>query len=138
MEDEIMILNRFKEDFLQEQLQNVNPVLSPDEIKNARKTIEKITITDGLVKYIAEIVYTTRNNSDLFLGASPRASLAILKSAKVYAALSGRNFVTPDDIQAAVIPVLNHRIILSPEKEMDGTEVDEVILELVKNIEVPR
>ena len=87
---------------------------------------------------IAAIVHDTRNNGDLFLGASPRASLAILRTAKAAAALSGRDFVTPDDIQYVAYPALNHRIILTPEREMEGLDIRDVIRDIVKKIEVPR
>ena len=77
-------------------------------------------------------------HGDLFLGASPRASLSILKTSKATAALRGRDFVTPDDIQFVSYPVLNHRIILTPEREMEGYTTREVIQDILKTIEVPR
>jgi MoxR-like ATPase len=91
-----------------------------------------------LLDYIAAIIHSTRNNGDLFLGASPRASLALLKTAKASAAIAGRNFVTPDDIRAVCFPALNHRIILTPEREMEGYTTREVLEELIKKVEVPR
>ena len=74
----------------------------------------------------------------LFLGASPRASIAILNSAKAYAMISGRDFVNPEDIKFVALPVLRHRIILSPEKEMEGVTADEVVKQIVDKVEVPR
>jgi len=97
-----------------------------------------VYIREELLDYIAAIVHNTRNNSDLFLGASPRASLALMKTAKAAAALSGRNFVTPDDIRYVSFPVLNHRVILTPEREMEGYSTREVLDDIVKKIEVPR
>jgi MoxR-like ATPase len=138
LEDEKNILKRFKEDFKLTVLKEVQAVFTIDEIKECRAIVEKIFIKDELLDYIAKIVHTTRHNGDLFLGASPRASLAIMKTAKAIAAMNGRNFVTPDDIQLVAYPVLNHRIILTPEKEMEGTESEDVIKEIIKNIEVPR
>jgi len=97
-----------------------------------------VHINDGLVDYIAKIVVATRNNGDLYLGASPRASLAILKSAKSLAVINGRNFVTPDDVKKVTYPVLNHRVILSHEREMEGVDIAAVISGIVEEIEIPR
>ena len=138
IEEEYLILSRFKEDFRMDQVSDVKAVIHTADLLSARKKIEAVTIKDDLLRYIAQIVYSTRNNKDLFLGASPRASLAIMKTSKVHAALNGRNFVTPDDIKAVVVPVLNHRLILAPEREMEGTEIDEVIKGLVSKVQVPR
>jgi MoxR-like ATPase len=90
------------------------------------------------VEFIAKIVNETRNNPSLYLGASPRASLAILRSSKANAAIKGRDFVTPEDIVEMAAPVMRHRIILTPEKEMEGITADELIESIIKNIEVPR
>jgi MoxR-like ATPase len=83
-------------------------------------------------------VENTRENPDLYLGASPRASIGILNSAKAISALRGRDFITPDDIREVTIPVLNHRIVLSPEREMEGTKTNQIIKEIIDQIEVPR
>lgn len=138
LEEEEAILHRFKNDFASEQTKTVNGVCTPEDIKTAQEMIEKVVIKDELLKYIANIIHNTRNNGDLFLGASPRASLAIMKSSKAIAAINGRDFVTPDDIQYVAYPVLNHRIILTPEREMEGYDAKDVINEIVKKIEVPR
>lgn len=138
LQDEISILNRFKNDFNQKKTIAVDSVLSPQDIFACTEIIEKIHIKDQLIEYIAKIVDYTRNNGDLFLGASPRASLAILKTAKAHAAINGRDFVSPDDIQAMCYPVLNHRIILNPDKEIEGVREEEVIKEIIDKIEVPR
>jgi MoxR-like ATPase len=90
------------------------------------------------MKYISQIVTATRNNNALYLGASPRASLAIMTASKAMAAMRGRDFVTPEDIQEVVSPVLNHRIMLTPEKEMEGVSAKDIIQQIIKNIEVPR
>ncbi len=138
LNNEIAILQRFKNDFSQKNVQQVNPVITASDVEKCLKIIEKIHIKDELINYIATIVHQTRSNGNLFMGASPRASMAIMKTAKAIAAMRGRDFVTPDDIQTVSYPVLNHRIILSPEKEMEGVTVDNVIKEMIKNIEVPR
>jgi MoxR-like ATPase len=138
LEEEEQILNRFKADFSGSQSEFVAAVVNADDLRDARARIEKVYIKDELVKYIAAIVHNTRNNGDLFLGASPRASLAILRTSKAVAAMRGRDFVTPDDIRSVSYHVLNHRIVLSHEREMEGTTIDEVIALILQNIEVPR
>lgn len=139
LSEEEQILQRFKNDFYSNKVQEaVKPLLSSEEIADCRKLIEEVYIKDELLSYIAKIVHDTRENGDLFMGASPRASLAILKSAKAMAAFDGRNFVSPDDIRKVSVAVLNHRIILSPEREMEGIQVEQIIAEIVKKIEVPR
>jgi MoxR-like ATPase len=136
--EEKAILYRFRNDFNLAQSMEVAKVLTPTEIKACHDIIEKVHIKDELLDYIANIVYETRNNSDLFLGASPRASLAIMKTSKAMAAMNGRDFVTPDDIRSVSYPVLNHRILLTAEREMEGYTTKEVIEAIVKKVEVPR
>lgn len=138
LENEQLILRRFKDDFANTKQEDVKPVFSAEKIAECSRLIEQVHIKDELLDYIGRIVHDTRNNGDLFLGASPRASLAIMKTAKAVAAMSGRDFVTPDDIKYVAYPVLNHRIILTPEREMEGTETSDVIDEILKRIEVPR
>jgi len=119
-------------------LDNVSKILSAQQIAQYRQTIHSIIIEPKLVEFIAKIVNETRNNPSLYLGASPRASLAILGSSKANAAIKGRDFVTPEDIVEMARPVMRHRIILTPEKEMEGVTADELIESIIKNIEVPR
>lgn len=138
VEEEIQILNRFKSSFDHTKTIDVDKKVSAKDIQNCLEIIEQVHIKDELIKYIAEIIDNTRNNGDLTLGASPRASLAILKCAKAQAAINGRDFVTPDDIQAVAFPVLNHRIILNPDKEIEGIKEEEIIQEIIEKIEVPR
>ncbi|MBC6994395.1 MoxR family ATPase [Neolewinella lacunae] len=137
-EEEKEILYRFRGDFRQVQQAEVHPVFSREQIAHYGRLIEKVIIRDELLDYIASIVHRTRTHPDLYLGASPRASLAILRLAKAVAALAGRDFVTPDDIQQVAYPVLNHRIILTPEREMEGFGAKDVIQEILRGIEVPR
>jgi MoxR-like ATPase len=136
--EEQQILRRFKEDFDSKLVANVQAVITSTKIKACREAIEKVHIKDDLLDYIAKIVCSTRNNGDIFLGASTRASLAIMKASKAIAALSGRSFVTPDDIRFVAGPVLNHRIILSSDRELEGTKEEEIINGLIQKIEVPR
>ena len=138
LEEEKSILRRFRNDFSGALRDTVNPVINPAEIADCRQRIEQVYIREELLDYIAHIVHNTRNNADLFLGASPRASLALMKTAKAVAAMQGRNFVTPDDIRYVAFPALNHRVILTPEREMEGFNTREVLDEILKKIEVPR
>lgn len=138
LEEEKEILRRFRSDFNLSKREEVNKVFNATQIKECQSIVEQIYIKDQLLDYIAHIIHDTRNNGDLFLGASPRASLALLKTSKAYAAMNGRDFVTPDDIQFVSYPVLNHRIILTPEREMEGYDTKDVIKEIVQKIEVPR
>ncbi|RME04014.1 MAG: MoxR family ATPase [Bacteroidetes bacterium] len=138
LEEEKAILERFSEDFSMTVKKTVKTVFSTAKIASCRKLIEQVRIRKELLDYIAAIVHRTRNHPDLYLGASPRASLAILKTSKAIAAMRGRDFVTPDDIQYMAYPVLNHRIILTPEREMEGYVARDVINEIVKSVEVPR
>ena len=138
LDEEKAILRRFRSDFKMAQRQLVNAVFTADEIRECQQLVEQVHIKEELLDYIAQIIHETRNNGDLFLGASPRASLAVMKMAKSLAAMAGRDFVTPDDIQYAAYPVLNHRIILTPEREMEGYSTQEVIRDIIQKIEVPR
>ncbi|MBK8968019.1 MAG: MoxR family ATPase [Lewinellaceae bacterium] len=138
LDEEKQILRRFRNDFAGALRETVRAVLAPAEIADCRRRIEQVYIREELLDYIAAIVHNTRNNGDLFLGASPRASLALMKTAKAAAAIQGRNFVTPDDIRYVAYPVLNHRVILTPEREMEGYSTREVLDDIVKKIEVPR
>ena len=119
-------------------LEDVNKILSTAQIAEYRRIINEVLIDPKLVEFIAKIVNETRNNPSLFLGASPRASLAILKASKANAAIKGRDFVKPEDVLEMAIPVMRHRIILTPEKEMEGTTPDELIRSIITNVEVPR
>lgn len=138
LNEEEQILKRFASDFSTTLTENVNAVFDASHLKQCIETIQKVHIREELLGYIARIVHDTRNNGNLFLGASTRASLAIMKTAKAYASINGRDFVTPDDIKAVTYPVLNHRIILNPEREIEGVDVNDVIKEILANNEVPR
>jgi MoxR-like ATPase len=136
--DEINILNRQQGKTQTQMIEGVRKLLSPNDIKHYRNQVQSIIIEPKLVEFIARIVHETRNNPALYLGASPRASLAILRSAKANAAIKGRDFVTPEDIVEMAPHVLRHRIILTPEKEMEGVTADDLIETILKAIEIPR
>ena len=136
--EEILILTQQQGKTQNQLLQVANKVLNASEVAKYREVVQNINIDSKLIEYIATIVHDTRSNSSLYLGASTRASLAILKSAKATAALSGRDFVIPEDIQKMAPHVLRHRIMLTPEKEMEGISTDELIENIIKGIEIPR
>ncbi|MDX1666762.1 MAG: MoxR family ATPase, partial [Saprospiraceae bacterium] len=138
LEEEKAILYRFRSDFKLNEGKNVHPVFSAEEIVECQDLIQKVYIREELLDYIADIVHETRHNTALFLGASPRASLAILRMSKAMAALNGRSYVLPEDIQHVAYPVLNHRVILTPEREMEAYTTEEVIKDIIEKLEVPR
>lgn len=138
LEEEVNILQRHHQRAGKQAISEVSPILSAQQIIQFRQFAQHVHVEDNLVKYIAQIIQETRNNPMLFLGASPRASIAILVSAKAYAMIQGRDFVSPEDIKFVAMPVLRHRIILSPEKEMEGISADEVVKQIIDKVEVPR
>ena len=138
LQEEVTILERQHHVDPKELLQDVPKILSAADIEAYRHTIMQINVETKLLEFIAKIVNETRNNPSLYLGASPRASLNILKAAKSMGAIKGRDFITPEDIIEVAPHVLRHRIILSPEKEMEGITADELIEKMIKSIEVPR
>ena len=136
--EEINILTNQQGKSQSQMLEDVKKILSPADIQHFRSQIQSVIVEPKLIEFIARIVNETRNNPALYLGASPRASLAILKSAKANAAIKGRDFVTPEDIVEMALHVLRHRIILTAEKEMEGITADDLIDNILKAIEVPR
>ncbi len=138
LEEEIEILNR--EQSLQGglKLDQVKAHLTKKQIEKFQGLVNQILIESHLVKYIADIIVNTRNNPFLYLGASPRASIAILRASKAFAAMNGRDFVTPEDIKQAAIPVLQHRIIVTPEREMEGVTSKQIIKQIIEAVEIPR
>ncbi len=138
LEDEISILKRFKNQNDKTASQDISSIISPEDVAKIRKMVNNVEISDQLLKYIANITTNTRNNGDVFLGASPRASLSIMNSSKAIAAIRGRNFVTPDDIKYVAKHVLNHRIILNSDLEIEGVSTEEVIESILSKIEIPR
>lgn len=138
LDEEIAILQR--ENALQnrEKLENVKQVLSQADILKYQGVVKQIVIEPQLIEYIARIVTNTRENAFLYLGASPRASIAILNAAKGYAALRGRDFVTPDDVKESAIPVLQHRVVVAPEREMEGLTSEQIIKQIIDTVEIPR
>lgn len=138
LSEEIEIIQR--EHSLQDagKLDQIKTFLTAAEINKYQGLVKQIIVEPNLLEYIAKLVINTRENAFLYLGASPRASIAILNASKAYAALRGRDFVTPEDIKDAAIPVLQHRVIVTPEREMEGITSQEIIRQIIETIEIPR
>ncbi|SFC61562.1 MoxR-like ATPase [Flagellimonas taeanensis] len=138
LEEEIQILESKHEQKAKVEEDLVSALLSAKQIAEYQDTIKEIVVEKNLLKYIASIVDNTRSNANLYLGASPRASIAIMDASKALAAINGRDFITPDDIKKVAIPVLGHRILLTPEREMEGLTAQQVVKQIVEGIEIPR
>ncbi|MCL1679357.1 MoxR family ATPase [Elizabethkingia sp. HX XZB] len=137
-EQEVQIIKNQHQLKVDDKTEQVQPVLTAEELKTYQTLIKDIIVEENLLEYIARIVVNTRENPFLYLGASPRASLALLTASKGFAAINGRDFVTPDDIKEAAVAVLRHRVIVTPEREMEGLGVEEVIKQILESIEIPR
>lgn len=119
-------------------LGQIQSVLKPEALIAYQELTAEVSVEEKILRYISEIVVRTRNHPSLYLGGSPRASLAIMNASKAMAAIDGRDFVIPEDIKKVVTPVLRHRILLSPEREMEGLSTDTVIEGIVQSVEIPR
>jgi MoxR-like ATPase len=137
---EVEILRRTHQGFDAHDLSSagLTAVITSEQVAEVRALAQKVTVEDGILKYIAEINAASRRSPDLVLGASARAATHVLLAAKTFAALQGRDFVTPDDVKFIVPPVFRHRILLKPEAEIEGLNADAVIQRLLGNVEVPR
>lgn len=138
LEQEIAIIKNQHESKKEDKTEGVNRVITAEQLKNYQHLVKEIIVESQLMEYIAKIIINTRENQFLYLGASPRASLALLTASKAFAALRGRDFVTPEDIKEASYAVLRHRVIVSPEREMEGLTADEIIRQILEGIEIPR
>ncbi|MAT89229.1 MAG: magnesium chelatase [Flavobacteriaceae bacterium] len=138
LEQEVTILKTHHDRKLAVPQDAIASVLSPDSLLTYRKLVQEIQLEEKIFSYIAQIVDKTRNHPHLYLGGSPRASLAIMNASKAYAAMQGRDFVTPEDVKKMMTPVLRHRVILSPEREMEGMTPETVIDMIAQSIEIPR
>lgn len=137
-EEEIAILQRFKNQIHQIDLEQVDAVVSREDLQKIHQLLSKIYVEDEILRYIATIIQETRQHGQIYLGASPRAALALLKSSKVAALMAGRDFIIPDDIKHMAPHVLNHRLILTPSAEIEGATTLSVLDEITKSVEVPR
>lgn len=138
LDDEQEILNRYKNNVKSPSIDSIGGVFSADDLKKVQDLVEQVRIEDQILRYIAQITNATRNHAKLYLGGSPRASLAMMKTAKALAAIRARDFVIPDDVQFVAPHVLNHRLILTPEAEMEGMTSEDLIQEIIHEVEVPR
>ncbi len=136
--EELTILSQFHQMGNAPLFEMVKPVLSGEQIISLRHQIRTLIIEEKLLQFIAKFIHQTRNHKSIYLGASPRASLAVMNASKAVAAMNGRDFVTPEDILEVLSPVLRHRIILAPDKEMEGISEDEVIKQIVNGMDIPR
>ncbi|MEA2569638.1 MAG: MoxR-like ATPase [Acidobacteriota bacterium] len=117
----------------------LQPVINAQELAEARRTVAtQVKVEPHIIKYIQEIVSKTRRDDAVQIGAGPRASLALLESSRAYAALADRDFITPDDVKSLVAPVLSHRVTLSPEAEMEGLALEDLLRRIFDQVEVPR
>ena len=138
LEEEIGILNNHNTRKGSSAENTIEAVLSEQELIAHRSKIHDVLVEEKIVKYIAEIIQNTRTHPHLFLGGSPRASIAVLMASKAFAAINGRDFVIPEDVKNSLFPVLRHRVLLTPEREMEGYTTDKVIAMIIQTIEVPR
>ena len=138
LDEEIKILFEYNDRKSQNDLSLIQSIFTKEQLESFRLQIRSIHIDEKIAAYIANIVIQTRTIGDLYLGGSPRASIAIMIGAKAIAAIRGRDFVIPDDIKEIAYPALRHRIILTPEKEMEGKNADEIIQQILNRVEVPR
>ncbi len=137
-EHEMAILARHQNQLKNIDISAINKMINAETIAAVKATIAGITVKEDILRYITELVQATRNHPSIYYGASPRASVNLLKSAKALAAVNGRDFVIPEDVKELAFPVLNHRIILTPEKEMEGQTVQDVLKLLIDKVSVPQ
>lgn len=136
--EEITILSQFHQLGNVQVMDVIKPVLKASQVIMLRQQIKSLIIEEKLLQFIAKLIHQTRNHKSIYLGASPRASLAVMNASKAIAGMQGRDFVTPEDILSVLAPVLRHRIILAPDKEMEGISEDEVIKQIVRMMDIPR
>ena len=135
---EMVILKRHHENARLAKLDGITPLLSKDELLGFRQLINQVVVEECLLKYIIDVVQLTRNSKAVYLGASPRAAVALLRASKAYALLQGRDFVAPDDIKFVAPSVLRHRLVLTAEAEMEGYDTARLIATLLEQVEVPK
>lgn len=138
IDQEVLILKTHHERKGSQPQTIIKDILDPKQLGIFKGQIQDVVVEEKIFKYIADIVAKTRNHPHLYLGGSPRASIASLNSAKAFAAINGRDFVTPEDVKKAMIPVLNHRVILTPEREMEGNSTENVVQMIMESVEIPR
>jgi MoxR-like ATPase len=138
LEEEVAILERHHANQRLTSLENIQPVVTKEELVQLRQMLDGVFVDPVLLRYIAAIVMQTRQSKAVFLGASPRASVALLQASKAYALLQGRDFVTPDDVRFVCPSILQHRLILTAEAEMEGITPVKAVRRLIEKVEVPK
>ncbi|SDQ93695.1 AAA family ATPase [Flagellimonas zhangzhouensis] len=138
VEEEVQILQTHHERKGEKPQDHIKAVLTPKKLMEFKKNIHEVIVEGKIMDYIAKIISQTRNHPHLYLGASPRASISTLTAAKAFAAIAGRDFVIPEDVKKALVPVLNHRVILTPEREMEGMTTENVVSMIIESVEIPR
>ncbi len=139
-EVEMEVLRRYDHGFDARRLEDsgLQAMITPQTLLECRAAIGQIRVEDGIIKYITDIAQESRKSLDLVLGGSPRASIALLLASKTYAAMQGRDYISPDDVKFLVRPVYRHRIILKPEAEIEGLTADTAMGRILARVEVPR
>ncbi len=138
LDEEVLILERHQRNAAFSRIDDIRPLLTRDELLQLRTLLHDVVVDASLLRYIAEVVQQTRQSKAVYLGGSPRASVAILQTAKAYALLQGRDFMTPDDVKQVAPHVLQHRLILTAEAEMEGYTPAKVVRRLMEKVEVPK
>ena len=138
LDEEVEILKREHSLRDAKKTAQINSFLTAEQIAQYQDLVTQVLVEEQLLSYIAQIIVATRNNKFLYLGASPRASISILKASKAFAAMAGRDFVTPEDIKRAAVPVLHHRVIVTPEREMEGLTSADIVKQILESVEIPR
>ncbi|MDO6736858.1 MoxR family ATPase [Wenyingzhuangia sp. 2_MG-2023] len=136
LNDEVEIITR-EHQAKEPKVDLVSQSINKEQILAYQELAKQVIVEPNLIKYIADIVVSTRSNSFLYLGASPRASIALLKASKAFAAINGRDFVTPEDIKQVAVPILQHRVIVTPEREMEGITAAQIITDSIQSTEIP-
>jgi MoxR-like ATPase len=137
-EADVLRLHLREQDVEQQVLSAVQPVVDPAGILECQRLCRSVTVGDKVVDYVNALVRKTRDWKQFYLGASPRAGISLINGARALAAFDGRSYAVPDDVVELAIPVLRHRVILSPESEVEGRTTDEALKDMVRTIEVPR
>jgi len=138
IDEEKIILQRHQANARLAKLEDITPVMTKEALLALRDNMNNVLVDESLLEYIAQIVHQTRTSKAVLLGASPRAAVAMLQTSKAIALINGRDFVTPDDIKMVAPAVLNHRIIISAEAEMQGYTAPKTVATLINNVEVPK
>jgi MoxR-like ATPase len=116
----------------------VQPLLTVESLAESRRTLEQLAVRDEMLGYILDVVRATRTHEAVLVGAGPRATQSLLMASRAIAALAGHDFVSPDDVRSMVVPVLEHRLILRPEYEVEGLSIAEVLQQILQTVPVPR